>query len=69
LLEIYSKNYYLAEKQYALWGSSLVPQIIVHNLNEAEKSLNDVIRQLEAVFSEIYGKKVIAGIEELKSHE
>ena len=60
LLEIYSKNYYLASEQKALWGNALVPPIVIHNLDEAEKSLTYIIKQLEAILSEIYGKKVIA---------
>ncbi len=59
LLKIYSKNYYLAREQKAKWGTALVPSIVVHNLDEAEKSLSDIIKQLETTLSKIYHRRVI----------
>ena len=56
LLETYSKNYYLAQEQYAKWGSALVPPIIVHNLTDAENSMIKTVKQLEAVLSKVYKK-------------
>lgn len=60
LLEIYTKNYYLAKQQYAKWGSALVPPIIVNNLNEAENDIAKSTKQLQAALSQIYGKRVVA---------
>lgn len=59
LLETYSRNYHLAREQYAKWGSALVPPIIVHNVVEAENSIIDTLKQLEAVLSKVYKKTVI----------
>lgn len=58
LLEIYSKNYYLAKEQYALWGNALVPPIILHNLTEAENGVAATTKKLQLALSTIYGKQV-----------
>lgn len=58
LLETYSRNYHLAKEQYAKWGSALVPPIIVSNMHEAENSMLETLKQLEAVLSKVYKKEV-----------
>jgi hypothetical protein len=58
LLETYSRNYQLAREQYAKWGSALVPPIIVNNLNEAENSVVETVKQLEIVLSKVYNKEI-----------
>ena len=58
LLETYSRNYHLAREQYAKWGDALVPPIIVHNMQDAETSMIDTIRQLEIVLSKVYEKDI-----------
>ena len=58
LLETYSRNYQLAREQYAKWGSALVPPIIVNNINDAENSMIETIKQLEAVLSKVYRKDI-----------
>ena len=58
LLEIHSRNYHLAKEQYSKWGSALVPPIIMHNLTEAENSVIETIRRLEAVLSKVYKKDI-----------
>ncbi len=58
LLETYTRNYQLAKEQYAKWGSALVPPIVVNNLNEAENSVFETIKKLEAVLSKVYEKDV-----------
>lgn len=58
LLETYSRNYYLAKEQYAKWGSALVPPIIVNNMNEAENSMLETIKRLEATLSKVYEKDI-----------
>jgi hypothetical protein len=58
LLETYSRNYQLAKEQYAKWGSALVPAIIVNNLNEAENSVFETLKQLEAVLSKVYERDI-----------
>ena len=54
LLEIHSRNYYLAKEQYAKWGSALVPPIIMHNMTEAENSMIETIERLKTVLSKVY---------------
>lgn len=58
LLETYSRNYYLAKEQYAKWGSALVPPIIVSNMNEAENSMLETMKRLEAILSKVYNKDI-----------
>lgn len=58
LLETYSRNYHLANEQYAKWGSALVPPIIVHNMTEAENSMIETIKKLEIVLSKVYKKEL-----------
>jgi hypothetical protein len=58
LLETYSRNYHLASEQYAKWGSALVPPIIVHNLNEAENSVAETLKKLEAALSRVYKQDI-----------
>lgn len=60
LLEIHTKNYYLAKEEYAKWGSALVPPIIVHNLTEAEDGIVATTKELQAALSKAYGKQVVA---------
>lgn len=59
LLEIYTKNYYLAKEKYARWGSELVPAVIVHSLDESEEQVIQTAKELQDVLSDMYGKKVI----------
>lgn len=58
LMETYSRNYHLAREQYAKWGDALVPPIIVHNMQDAENSMAETIKQLELVLSKVYKKDV-----------
>ena len=58
LLETYSRNYHLTKEQYAKWGSALVPPIIVSNLKEAEDSVLETIKKLEATLSKVYKKDI-----------
>jgi hypothetical protein len=58
LLETYSRNYHLAKEQYAKWGDALVPPIIVHNMQEAENSMIETIKQLETILSKVYKKDI-----------
>ena len=58
LLETYSRNYHLASEQYAKWGNALVPPIIVHNMQDAENSMVETIKQLEIVLSKVYKKDI-----------
>ena len=60
LLETYSRNYHLANEQYAKWGSALVPPIVVHNMTEAENSMIETIKKLEIVLSKVYKKELPA---------
>jgi hypothetical protein len=47
LSDIWKQNYYLAREQSAQWGSSLVPPIIVHNLDEAEDNIAKTMLRLQ----------------------
>jgi hypothetical protein len=58
LLEIYSRNYYLAREQFAKWGSALAPPIVLNNLREAEDAVENTIEDLESVLTNLYGKEV-----------
>ena len=58
LLETYSQNYHLASEQYAKWGNALVPPIIVHNMQDAENSMVETIKQLEIVLAKVYKKDI-----------
>jgi hypothetical protein len=58
LLDIHTKNYYLAKEQYAKWGSAMVPPIISHNLTEAENEIATTAKQLQTTLGRIYGKKI-----------
>jgi hypothetical protein len=58
LLETYSHNYHLAKEQYAKWGDALVPPIIVHNMQDAENSMIETIKQLEIVLSKVYKRNI-----------
>lgn len=58
LLEIHTRNYYLAQKQYAKWGSALVPPIIMNNLDEAEDEVAKTTIKLQNALSKVYGKRI-----------
>jgi len=58
LLETYSRNYHLAREQYAKWGDALVPPIVLHNLRDAENSMAETLKKLEAVLAKIYEKDI-----------
>jgi len=59
LKRTYTRNYQLAKEQYAKWTGSLVPPIVVHNLEEAEKCLIDTMKHLRGTLSKLYGKSII----------
>ncbi len=59
LLEIHTRNYYLAKEQYAKWGSALVPPIILNNLTEAEDAVAETMKALQVELDKVYGKKMI----------
>ena len=52
LLQIYTTNYQIAEKKYAMWGSSLAPQIIIHDLEEAENNYIQTVIKLKKLIEE-----------------
>lgn len=54
LLDVYTQNYYLAKEQYAKFGSALVPQIVVHNLAEAEDGVALTSEKLRDILSTVY---------------
>jgi hypothetical protein len=58
LLETYTRNYHLAQEQYAKWGDALVPPIIVNNLTSAENSVAETLQRLETVLSKVYKKDI-----------
>ncbi len=60
LLEIHTRNYRLAKEQFAKWGSALVPPVIVSNLAETENEIAETTKELQAILSKVYGKKVTA---------
>ena len=67
LLDTYTRNYYLAKEQYAKYGSALVPQIVVHNLIEAENGIATTMNELQDVLGTVYGKKVfVREVEEVE---
>jgi hypothetical protein len=68
LLEIYTLNYYRAKEKYAMWGSALVPTIIVHELTEAENAVASTMKNLQTALSKVYGKEVIASEVERDEH-
>lgn len=58
LLEIHSRNYHLAKEQYAKWGSTLVPPIIVNTLVEEEDAVAATLEELRAAVSRLYSRKI-----------
>jgi hypothetical protein len=58
-MEIYTRNYHLAREQYAKWGSALVPQVVVHNLEEAEDAVAETMREIQELLVKVYGKPII----------
>lgn len=58
LLETYSQNYYLAREKYARFGRDHVPQVVVHQITEAEDEITSISKDLRDTLSQIYGKKV-----------
>ena len=61
VLDIYTKNYYLAQEKYAKWSSSLVPPIIVHELSESEDKIAETMEELRVTLSRVYQKAVVEG--------
>lgn len=59
LLDINQKNLSLAKEQYAKWGGALVPQVVVHNLEEAENNVITLIVELQEILGKVYGKKFV----------
>lgn len=59
LLDVYTKNYYLAKEQYAKFGSALVPQVIMHNLEEAENGIAATMKKLKSVLGTVYGATIV----------
>lgn len=59
LLDIYTRNYNLSKNQYSKWGSTMVPQIIMHNLTEAEDNIDKTVKELQQILSKVYGKSFV----------
>jgi hypothetical protein len=65
-LKIYQDRYRLYQKQYAIHGEAAVPFSVMYNLEEAEAGIETTSKELQAVLSKVYGKKVsIEGLDEL----
>lgn len=60
LLEIHTKNYYLAKEKLARFGRDFAPPIVIHQIEEAEGEIAAVSEQLQEALSDVYGKKVDA---------
>ncbi len=60
MLQSESPRQPLAKEQYAIFGSAMVPQIIIHNLTEAENMIATTTKELQTVLSKVYGRKVAA---------
>lgn len=58
LLETYTRNYHLAQEQYAKWGDALVPPIVLHNLRDAENSIAETLKKLETALEKVYEKDI-----------
>jgi hypothetical protein len=54
LLEIQTRNYFLAKEQLARWGSSSVPPVVVTNLEEAENSVAETATRLNVILNDLY---------------
>lgn len=59
LLDISTKKYRLAEKQYMIGGEELAPYIILHRLENAEKEVEDTTIRLKDSLRRVYGKEII----------
>jgi hypothetical protein len=58
LQEIHTRNYRLAREQYAQWTGTLVPPIIVNNLENEEQALADVMNELRTKVGEVYRTRI-----------
>jgi hypothetical protein len=59
LLELHTRTYYLARKQYAQWGDELVPPIILNRLQKAEDDIAATTHKLRSIMETITGTVVI----------
>jgi hypothetical protein len=59
MLEIYTKNYYLAKEKHAKWGTALVPPIVTHELTEAANGVVETVKELRDILSTVYNKPVV----------
>ncbi len=58
LVEIYNTNYHLAQEKYARWGNTLVPPVIIHELEDAEEHLLETIEKLKIATETVLGKRI-----------
>jgi hypothetical protein len=58
LMQIYARNYRLAQEQIAKWGEALAPQILMHNRLEAVRGLETCYTELQKTLSDVYGQPV-----------
>ena len=59
LLDVHTKNYRLAKEQYAIFGRALVPQVVRHNLEEAENGIEVTMKKLKSVLGTVYGTTIV----------
>lgn len=64
LMEIYARNYRLAQTQVAKWGEALVPPIVLNNLNEAENGLAMTQRRAQEILTKLYERPVDIGADD-----
>ena len=58
LIDIHRKKYYLAQKQYAIYGDADVPPRVIHQLEESEQGILENTKKLKLILSKVYGKEI-----------
>ena len=59
LKDTYSKRYQLAKEKISIYGTLDTPYKVLHELEEAEEGIEDVVTKLKSTLAKIYNKEIV----------
>lgn len=62
LKDTYNKRYQLAKEKISIYGTLDTPYKVLHELEEAEEGIEDVVTKLKSTLSKIYNKEIVINI-------
>jgi len=64
LLDIQSRNYWMAKEQYARWSGTTIPQIVISNLEEEGIAVTQSVTRLDMILTELIKDRLPSPVKE-----